>query len=137
MAGAINMDKAKEALSGFKEQAEELLKNKPQLEQLLQQAEEKVKDVPGVGDALSKFPLMISMIRAYITKEYTEVSVKVIVTMICALIYLLSGSDLIPDSKPVVGMVDDVAVIVAAFAMVNPELEAYAKWREENGKAAE
>ena len=137
MAGAINMDKAKEALNTFKEQAEELLKNKPKLEQLLQQAEEKVKDVPGVGDALSKFPLMISMIRAYITKEYTEVSVKVIVTMICALIYLLSGSDLIPDSKPVVGMVDDVAVIVAAFAMVNPELEAYAKWREENGKAAE
>ena len=137
MAGAINMDKAKEALNTFKEQAEELLKNKPKLEQLLQQAEEKVKDVPGVGDALSKFPLMISMIRAYITKEYTEVSVKVIVTMICALIYLLSGSDLIPDSKPVVGMVDDVAVIVAAFAMVNPELEAYAKWREENGKEKE
>ena len=137
MAGAINMDKAKEALNTFKEQAEDLLKNKPKLEQLLQQAEEKVKDVPGVGDALSKFPLMISMIRAYITKEYTEVSVKVIVTMICALIYLLSGSDLIPDSKPVVGMVDDVAVIVAAFAMVNPELEAYAKWREENGKEKE
>ena len=137
MAGAINMDKAKEALNTFKEQAEELLKNKPKLEQLLQQAEEKVKDVPGVGDALSKFPLMISMIRAYITKESTEVSVKVIVTMICALIYLLSGSDLIPDSKPVVGMVDDVAVIVAAFAMVNPELEAYAKWREENGKEKE
>ena len=137
MAGTISMDKAKEALNTFKEQAEELLKNKPKLEQLLQQAEEKVKDVPGVGDALSKFPLMISMIRAYITKEYTEVSVKVIVTMICALIYLLSGSDLIPDSKPVIGMVDDVAVIVAAFAMVNPELEAYAKWREENGKEKE
>lgn len=137
MAGAISMDKAKEALNAFKEQAEELLKNKPQLEQLLQQAEEKVKTVPGVGDALAKFPLMISMIRAYIAKEYTEVSVKVIVTMICALIYLLSGNDLIPDSKPVVGMVDDIAVVVAAFAMVNPELEAYAKWREENGKREE
>ena len=116
---------------------EELLKNKPKLEELLQQAEEKVKTVPGIGDKLAKFPLMISMIRAYITKEYTEVSTKVIVTMVCALIYLISGNDLIPDAKPVVGMVDDIAVVVAAFAMVNPELEAYAQWREEHGKTEE
>ena len=134
MAGAISAEKAKEALNGFKEQAEELLKNKPKLEELLQQAEEKVKNVPGVGDALAKFPLMISMIRAYITKEYTEVSTKVIVTMVCALIYLISGNDLIPDSKPVVGMLDDIAVVVAAFTLVSPELTAYEQWRAENGK---
>ena len=134
MESPISMEKAKEVLEGFKEQAEELLKDTGKVEQLLQKAEEKVKDVPGVGSALAKFPLMISMIRGYITKEYTEVSPKVIVTMICALIYLLSGKDLIPDSKPVVGMVDDIAVVAAAFVLVNPELEAYAQWRKANGK---
>ena len=134
MESPISMEKAKEVLEGFKEQAEELLKDTGKAEQLLQKAEEKVKDVPGVGAALAKFPLMISMIRGYITKEYTEVSPKVIITMICALIYLLSGKDLIPDSKPVIGMVDDVAVIVAAFVMVDPELQAYAEWRKANGK---
>ena len=135
MESPISMEKAKEALNGFKEQAEELLKDGSKVEQLLQQAEQKVKDVPGVGAALSKLPLMLSMIRGYITKEYTEVSPKVIITMICALIYLISGNDLIPDAKPVVGMVDDIAVVVAAFALVNPELEAYEQWRAENGKA--
>ena len=134
MESPISMEKAKEVLEGFKEQAEELLKDTGKVEQLLQKAEEKVKDVPGVGSALAKFPLMISMIRGYITKEYTEVSPKVIVTMICALIYLLSGKDLIPDSKPVVGMVDDIAVVAAAFVLVNRELEAYAQWRKANGK---
>ena len=134
MESPISMEKAKEVLEGFKEQAEELLKDTGKVEQLLQKAEEKVKDVPGVGSALAKFPLMISMIRGYITKEYTEVSPKVIVTMICALIYLLSGKDLIADSKPVVGMVDDIAVVAAAFVLVNPELEAYAQWRKANGK---
>ena len=137
MPGPIDMEKAKEALNGFKEQAEELLKDGSKVEQLLQQAEQKVKDVPGVGAALSKLPLMLSMIRGYITKEYTEVSPKVIITMICALIYLISGKDLIPDSKPVIGMVDDLAVVSAAFVMVNPELEAYAKWREEKGQPAQ
>ena len=136
MESPISMEKAKEALNGFKEQAEELLKDGSKVEQLLQQAEQKVKDVPGVGAALSKLPLMLSMIRGYITKEYTEVSPKVIITMICALIYLISGKDLIPDSKPVIGMVDDLAVVSAAFVMVNPELEAYAKWREEKGQPA-
>ena len=135
MPGPIDMEKAKEALNGFKEQAEDLLKDGSKVEQVLQKAEEKIKDVPGVGSALSKFPLMLSMIRGYITKEYTEVSPKVIITMLCALIYLLSGKDLIPDSKPVLGMVDDVAVITAAFVMVNPELEAYAEWRRQKGLA--
>ena len=137
MAGAISMEKAKELLDGFKTQAEELLQNRPKLEELLQQAEAKVKNVPGVGEALSRFPLMVSMIRAYITKEYTVVSTKVIITMICALIYLISGNDLIPDSKPVVGMVDDLAVVVAAFALVDPELKAYEQWRAEKEPAEE
>ena len=133
MANPINMDKAKEALNSFKEQAEELLKNPPKLEALLKQFEEKMKEVPMAGDALSRIPLMIDMIRSYITKDYTVVSPKVIVTMLCALLYLLSGKDLIPDSKPVIGMVDDVAVITAAFMLNGPELDAYAKWREEKG----
>ena len=30
-------------------------------------------------------------------------------------------------------MVDDVAVITAAFMLCGPELDAYAKWREEKG----
>ena len=133
MANPINMDKAKEALNAFQERAEELLKDGSKVEEILKKAEEAVKDVPGVGTALAKFPLMLNMIRSYISKDYTEVSSKVIVTMVCALLYLLSGKDLIPDSKPVIGMVDDVAVITAAFMLCGPELDAYAKWREEKG----
>ena len=133
MANPINMDKAKEALNSFQEKAEELLKDGSKVEEILKKAEEAIKDVPGVGNALSKFPLMLNMIRSYITKDYTVVSPKVIVTMLCALLYLLSGKDLIPDSKPVIGMVDDVAVITAAFMLNGPELDAYAKLREEKG----
>ena len=114
-------------------EAEELLKAAAKVDEILKRAEEAIKDVPGVGSALSKFPLMLNMIRSYITKDYTVVSPKVIVTMLCALLYLLSGKDLIPDSKPVIGMVDDVAVITAAFMLNGPELDAYAKWREEKG----
>ena len=130
----MDLEKAKEALNSFKEQAEELLKNPPKLEALLKQFEEKMKEVPMADDALSRIPLMIDMIRSYITREYTAVSPKVIATLVAAIIYLVTGKDLIPDNVPVVGYADDLAVFAAAFLIDEPELKAYAQWREENGK---
>ena len=130
----MDLEKAKEALNSFKEQAEELLKNPPKLEALLKQFEEKMKEVPMAGDALSRIPLMIDMIRSYITREYTAVSPKVIATLVAAIIYLVTGKDLIPDNVPVVGYADDLAVFAAAFLIDEPELKAYAPWREDNGK---
>lgn len=131
----MDLDKAKEALNGFTTQAEEIIKNPQKLEELLQQLEAKLKDVPKAGDALSRIPLMISMVRSYITKEYTEISPKVIVSLVCAIIYLLKGKDVIPDNIPVVGYVDDLAVFAAAFMINEPELQAYTQWRTEHGKA--
>lgn len=131
----MDLDKAKEALNGFTAQAEEIIKNPQKLEELLQQLEAKLKDVPKAGDALSRIPLMISMVRSYITKEYTEISPKVIVSLVCAIIYLLKGKDAIPDNIPVVGYVDDLAVFAAAFMINEPELQAYTQWRTEHGKA--
>lgn len=131
----ISLEKAKEILSGFANQAEELLKDPAKVEELLQQLENKMKEIPTVGEYVSRLPLMVSMIRAYIRKEYTVVSPKVIVTMVAAVIYLLLGKDLIPDKTPVVGYADDLAVFVAAFALVDPELDAYAQWREDKGQS--
>lgn len=129
----FNLDKAKEILANYTAQAEELLQNPAKVEELLQQLEAKMKEIPSVGEYVSRLPLMISMIRGYIRKEYTAVSPKVIVSLVAAVIYLLLGKDLIPDKTPVVGYADDLAVFVAAFAVSAPELDAYAQWRAENG----
>ena len=131
----MDFEKAKEALQNFAGQAEELIKDPSKIEELLQQLEEKLKEVPTVGEGLSRLPLMISMIRSYITKEYTEISPKVIITLVAAIIYLLKGKDVIPDNIPVVGYADDLAVFVAAFMLDEAELNAYAQWRKEKGLA--
>ena len=132
---AIDVEKAKEILNSLTSQAQELLKNTSKLEEVLQQMEQKLKDIPKVGDALSRVPLMISMIRSYITKEYSVVSPKVIITLIAAIIYMVKAQDLIPDDTPVLGHVDDLAILAAAFMVTDPELNAYSQWREENAKA--
>ena len=131
----MDLEKAKEALAQFTGQAEELIRDPGKIEALLQQFEARIKDLPVAGDALSRVPLMVSMIRSYITGEYTAVSPKVIVTLVAAVIYLLKGKDLIPDHIPVVGYADDLAVFAAAFLIDEPELSAYAQWRAESGKA--
>ena len=127
----MDLEKAKEALAGFAGQAEDLIKTPGKLEELLQQFEAKMKEVPVAGEALSRVPLMISMIRSYITQEYTNVSPKVIVTLVAAIIYLLKGKDLVPDNIPVVGYADDLAVFAAAFLIDEQELNPYSQWRAE------
>ena len=129
----MDFEKAKEALAGLTGQAEELIKDTGKLEALHQELEKKLQDVPTVGNALAKVPLMISLIRSYITKQYTNVSPKVILTLVAAIIYLLKGKDLIPDNIPVLGYADDIAVFAAAFMLDEPELKAYEQWRSENG----
>ena len=44
-------------------------------------------------------------------------------------LYLLKGKDLIKDSIPVVGYLDDIAVTAAAFKLSENELAAYEQWR--------
>ena len=92
--------------------------------------EEKLKEVPKIGETLSDLPLMIAMIKAWVTKEYTVVSPKVIACLVGAIIYLLKKKDLISDSIPVIGIVDDLAVMALALKLSEPELKAFAEWRD-------
>ncbi len=129
MSDLISFEKAKEILNGLMGQAEGLIGDPSKVENLLQKMEELMKNIPVVGTSLSRLPLMISMIRSYIRKEYTEVSPKVIALTLCAIIYLLKGKDLIPDKTPVIGYADDIAVFGAALRLTRDELNAYAEWR--------
>jgi uncharacterized membrane protein YkvA (DUF1232 family) len=70
------------------------------------------------------------MVKSYISKEYTDVSAKVIITMISAFLYVVKRKDLIRDNIPFIGFLDDIAVLGVALTFVDPELKAYAEWRK-------
>ena len=127
--------KIEELLSEYSEKAKSLMSDEGKVEEVLSAAEERLKEIPTVGEKVAQLPLMFSMIRSYITKEYTEVSPKVVVSMVGAFLYLIKGKDLIPDKIPVLGLVDDVAVIALAFKLNENELNAYSQWRSDNGLA--
>ena len=131
----FGLEQAQEALNKGIEEAEGIIRNPSRVDEILMQLEEKLKAVPVIGSTLSDLPLMIAMIKAWIKKEYTVVSPKVIACLVGAVVYLIKKKDLISDSVPIVGHVDDLAVLGMALKLSEKELKEFADWRASQGKA--
>lgn len=121
-------------ISNRAEEAEKLLKDEDRMERFLERLENKLKKIPVVGKKLSNVPMLVSLVRAYVKKDYQDIPIGSIIAIVCALIYFVSPIDLIPDSIPILGYVDDVAVIAFVWRMVEDDVEEYRKWQVEKGK---
>ena len=128
----FNMEQARGLLDKGIGEAQEIIQNPSKVDEILVQLEEKLKNVPAIGNTLADLPVMIAMVKAWITKDYTEVSPKVIACLVGAILYLIKKKDLIPDCIPVVGIADDLAVMGLALKLSEPELKAFSEWRKEN-----
>lgn len=127
---AFSLDEAKKLVEGGIGEAQELLKNPSKIDGLLEQLEDKLRGIPVGGDLLASVPLMIAMVKSYINGSYKEVSPKVIASLVAAFLYLVKRKDLIPDNIPLVGHVDDLAVLGVTLKICEPELKAFAAWRD-------
>lgn len=116
------------------DEAKEVLNNSDKMERFLQRLERKLKIIPLAGEKLAAVPVMASLIKSYVKKEYTDVPIGTIVVVISALTYVISPIDLIPDSIPVLGYFDDAAVVAACWKLVESDIEEYTQWREKNNK---
>ena len=125
----INIEKAKEILDGGVEKANEILKNNEQINQLMDEVQAKIDKIPLLRDAIKDLPVMASMVKSYVTKEYANVSPKVIATIVSAFIYLVKKKDFISDSIPLLGQLDDIAVIALALKFIEPELKEFLNWK--------
>lgn len=126
--------KAQEELEKGYKKAEKVLSNSKKLDKVLVRTEKKLNLLPVVGTSLAMIPSMISLVRSYTKKEYTEIPIGTIIAIISALLYFISPVDLIPDVIPVAGHLDDAAVVGACLALVKSDLDDYKEWRENNKK---
>ena len=87
----INTEKIKEVLDSGMEKASSLLKDRKQIDNVIDMVQAKIRETPLLGSAVGDLPNMVSMVKSYITKEYDAVSPKVIITIVSAsmLIFLL------------------------------------------------
>ena len=132
--GSIDNVALEKALSANMGEATEIVQDKDKIERLLERVEHKLTLIPVVGEKLSDVPVFISLVRAYVKKQYTDIPVGSIIAVVAALLYLVNHFDLIPDSIPGVGLLDDAALIAfVATALVHDDIEEYRAWRKENG----
>jgi uncharacterized membrane protein YkvA (DUF1232 family) len=71
---------------------------------------------------------MLRLIRAYHRGEYDQVSEDALVWIIAALNYLVDPFDLIPDSTPFLGLVDDAHVVELVTDKTRRTLDAFMTW---------
>ncbi len=120
-----------ELAKGYDE-ATALLEDEDKVERFLQRLEKKLKGIPLAGNKLSYVPIMVSLVRNYVKKEYTDIPIGSIVAIVSALIYFVSPIDIVPDSIPIIGYFDDAAVVAACWKLVESDIDEYILWRKNN-----
>lgn len=131
--GQLTEQKAEDTLQRGFQEAEKTLDDTEKLSSMLKKLKEKMKSLPMVGSVLANVPTMFKLLNSYLKNEYTDIPRKKLIIIVSALSYLLSPIDLIPDFIPVVGLMDDMAVVSVCIKATKEELEKYLAWREING----
>lgn len=85
---------------------------------------------PGVtlGRVRSDLEAMMRLVRETSARRYRHLPRRSLVAIVGGLIYFVSPLDLIPDVIPVLGFVDDVAVLAWVAHQVRRDLVAYLAW---------
>ncbi len=77
--------------------------------------------------------LLTRMVKAYASGEYRDISMKSLLAVVAVLIYFISPIDIIPDFLPIIGLTDDVALIVWLIMNLSDEIAKFNEW-EKNEK---
>ena len=80
--------------------------------------------------------LLFCVLKDYWTGKYREIPFRSIATIVFALLYVLAPVDLIPDFIPVIGLVDDAAVVAICLKFVHEDLQEYKKWKDKEMSSA-
>jgi uncharacterized membrane protein YkvA (DUF1232 family) len=122
-------------------QAEEIVRKDAQriteqdVENVLNKSEEIRKQFESggpLGKFVDDFKLLIAIVRDYWSGKYRKIPFWSIAAVVAALLYVLNPLDLVPDFIPLLGQIDDAAVIAACLLMVRQDLHRYKRWKIEN-----
>ena len=81
---------------------------------------------------ISKIPVIIRMIKSALTKGGYKPHLKDVILPGLALVYLISPIDIIPDWIPVIGVLDDLAILTFAIPLLVKEAEKFVAWEVSN-----
>ncbi|GAB4335757.1 MAG: YkvA family protein [Calditrichia bacterium] len=110
-------------------QAEKLAEEQEKIQQKLTEALEKAKAHQGkISQFLEELRWLIRMVQAYYKKEYTAIPWKTILFALAAIIYFVNPMDVVPDSLPAIGFLDDSVVLGFVVSSIKEDLDKFKLW---------
>jgi len=90
------------------------------------------------GGPLQRFitdgQLLVSMVKDYWARRYRQLPVGVVGATVFTLLYVFNPLDLMPDVIPLVGQIDDAALVAACLMLVEHDLRSYQAWKAGEGQ---
>lgn len=116
----------------FLGKAEEYIKKPLRIKQLLNDAYQKASEKNDLGtlahEAWESLQVLFRLVRTSVSGEYTGLPTPTIIAAVAVLIYFLSPIDLIPDFIPVIGLLDDVALLAWFTTKLKEEMDHFVAW---------
>lgn len=127
--------KVKEELGKYEGRAKRILSDKSKLNSLVDAATEKILHTIGdnqkLSEGIAKIKLIIRMVKAYATGTYRQIPWKTLISFVGGLVYFITPTDLIPDFIPVVGMLDDITVILWLVRSFADSIRDFEEWERD------
>ena len=74
--------------------------------------------------------LLIAIVKDYWAGAYRQIPCGSIASIVFTLIYVFNPFDMMPDMLPIIGQLDDVAVMGACLILVEQDLHKYKDWKD-------
>ena len=78
--------------------------------------------------------LMLALIDDYLKGRYRKAPWWTVSAILVALLWVLNPMDLVPDGIPLLGLLDDAAVVSIVLAMTEQDLADYRDWKMSRGE---
>ena len=110
--------------------ANDYLRNPEDMKRLISDAQTKINDVASqsieaVGEGLQ---VLMRMLTAYATGQYRAIPWRTLAVVTAAIVYFVMPLDFIPDLLPVLGLMDDVALIAWTTSQVKVDIDRFLEW---------
>ncbi|WP_221394370.1 YkvA family protein [Dyadobacter sp. NIV53] len=108
--------------------------NATRLMELAQQVMGKLNTVGFKGNMAefqSNVQLLIRMVKAYASGEYKGLPWKSLVSIVAVLIYFISPIDIIPDFLPLIGITDDIALVIWLIKTLGSDVNKFSEWEKQ------
>ena len=126
----MNEEQKPKGFDWAKAKAEKLIENKDQLKKLLNTGSEKANEKKEqLKNVWSDLQMLLSLVKAYRKKEYTDVPWKTIIYSAAAIVYFVSPIDLVPDFIPIAGFLDDITIITFVVKSLKEDIEKFKIWQ--------